>query len=105
MKWPIVRERTSRCVKQAQTPTMTVLVEADLAKLHANVDWEDVLEVQRWNLLLLGFRSGLRAETIWRLRESAICEKVIDEKRSATMHRRLVPRTMPPPQRRQMQAF
>ena len=63
LRGPIRRERTWKAVKKAKTDSIRVLRENELHQVRATVDFENPLQLQRWTLLLVGFRTGLRAET------------------------------------------
>ena len=67
LKPVIARERAMRAVRAAQADASEILREQELEILHADTDFDEPREVQRWALLLLGFQTGLRAETIRRL--------------------------------------
>ena len=72
LKEPIRKERLWKTVRKSRAVDAAVLSEAELPMIRETVDFDNALQVQRWTLLLLGFRSGLRAETLRSMVSAAI---------------------------------
>jgi hypothetical protein len=72
------RERGVRAMEAAQRTTPGILTEEELLSLRTRFDANNVLQMQRWNLLIFGFRTGLRAEVLSRLTTKSLLLSQVD---------------------------
>lgn len=56
---------------EAQKEEKRILADDELESVYKTVNFQSVFETQRWNILLFGFRTGLRPESLERLQAGA----------------------------------
>ena len=74
----IGRARVNDAIDEADAEEVEVLRDDEPPKLHAAVDWNDASEVQRYNIVILGYRTGLRADTLEKFLVDCFNLKVMD---------------------------
>jgi hypothetical protein len=58
------RERREKAIAEAQQPDAQLLTDAELLSLHAATNFEQMWQRQRYNMIVFGFRTGLRPSTM-----------------------------------------
>ena len=58
-----LRERREKAITEAQQPDVQLLTDAELLTLHAATQFNQLLQQQRYNLIVFGFCTGLRPST------------------------------------------
>ena len=74
----IGRARVDDAIEEADVEEVEVLRDEELPKLHAAVDLKNASEVQRYNIVILGYRTGLRADTLEKFLVDCFNLKVTD---------------------------
>jgi hypothetical protein len=72
------KERGARAVRMASSES-GVLLESELEKLFGKKPPCSVFHDQRWNILVVGFRTGLRSEVLRRLQVESFAEGVTED--------------------------
>ena len=67
-----VRERVIRAVNQAEANNVLLLTDADLAKIYDATNMSNPREVQRYNIIVMSYRTGLRPDNLRRLRPEVV---------------------------------
>ena len=77
--------KSYECLIEAQKGDKRILEDTELETIYNTVNFQSVYEVQRWNILIFGFRTGLRPESLERLQAAAFKRGVSDDGRKYIM--------------------
>lgn len=72
MREPIRRMREKKCVASAQKGENEILADEELEILFNDTNFNNAFENQRYNILIWGFRTGMRPEMIQHVQTEAL---------------------------------
>ena len=70
----------------AQQPPTSVLKDEDLETLYKKTNFASAFETQRFNIMILGFRTGLRGDSLMKFQDTSLSLEEVDGVESLKFH-------------------